>query len=47
MITGKKIILRAIEENDLPLLLKWINDPEISELVVGWSFPLSMGNQKE
>ena len=47
MIIGKKIILRAIEENDLQILLKWTNDPSISELVGGWSFPLSIGNQKE
>jgi len=29
-IHGKKIILRAIEEEDLALIHQWSNDPEIN-----------------
>jgi RimJ/RimL family protein N-acetyltransferase len=47
MIVGKKIVLRAIEEKDLEYLQKWQNDPVISELVVGWSFPVSMADQSQ
>ena len=44
---GKKVLLRAIEENDLPLLHKWANDPEIWPLLASWHFPLSLKSQKE
>lgn len=46
MIKGKKIFLRAVEKRDLPLLLDWINDPDISRMVEGWSFPLSIEHQE-
>jgi len=29
MICGNKIRLRAIERNDLPLFVRWLNDPEV------------------
>jgi RimJ/RimL family protein N-acetyltransferase len=47
MIVGKNVVLRAIEEDDLEYLQKWQNDPVISELVVGWSFPVSMADQRQ
>ena len=47
MIVGKNVVLRAIEEDDLEYLQKWQNDPVISELVVGWSFPVSMVDQRQ
>lgn len=37
-IVGKKVILRAVEEQDLPLLHQWANDPEIWKLLGGWRF---------
>ena len=40
-IIGEKIILRAVEQDDLPVLKDLMNDPEIESEVVGWSFPLS------
>jgi RimJ/RimL family protein N-acetyltransferase len=46
MIEGKFVVLRAIEERDLPNLAAWVNDPVISHLVVGWSFPVSLAQQK-
>jgi len=47
MIKGKKIFFRAVERTDLKLLADWTNDPDISHLVGGWSFPVSMAQQEE
>lgn len=47
MIIGLKTRFRPIEESDLERLAQWINDPEISHLVGGFSFPLSMTEQRE
>ena len=40
-INGKRVILRAIEREDLPLLWQWSNDPEIQDCLGGWHFPSS------
>lgn len=40
-----KIILRALEREDMELLRETINDPEMEKLVVGWSFPISSVSQ--
>lgn len=45
-IKGNKITLRAIEQDDLLLLHKWANDPEIQHGLGGWHFPSSMDDQK-
>jgi len=45
-IYGNRIVLRAITENDAPLLLKMINDPETEKMLGGSSFPVSMSAQK-
>lgn len=44
-IYGKKIVLRAIEREDLPYYRSNINDPEIEKMVGGWSFPISKASQ--
>jgi RimJ/RimL family protein N-acetyltransferase len=41
-IQGNKIQLTAVEESDLPQLLKWANDPEILKNLGNWHFPYSM-----
>ena len=46
-IHGKRVVLRAIEEYDLPQLHKWANDPDIWYLLGGWHFPGSMEYQKK
>ncbi len=46
MIIGKTVRFRAIEEHDLPALQEWLNDPQISRLVGGFSFPVSAAGQK-
>ena len=40
-IYGRKVILRAMEPTDCEMVRDMFNDPEIENLVVGWSFPLS------
>ena len=46
-IYGKKVVLRAIEETDLPLLQKWSNDPSIQTMLGGWHFPVSGRDQAQ
>lgn len=46
-ILGKKVLIRAIEEEDLEILHKWANDPNIWYMVGGWHFPGSMATQKD
>ena len=46
-IQGEKVLLRAINENDLPLLHKWSNDPEINYMLGGWHFPSSEEDQEK
>ena len=43
---GKKVLLRAIEEEDLKCLLEIINDENIEKMLGGFSFPISQENQK-
>ncbi|MCJ8191968.1 GNAT family N-acetyltransferase [Sphingomicrobium aestuariivivum] len=45
-IQGKKVVLRAIEQDDLPALHRWANEPEIQSLLGGWHFPVSMQDQQ-
>lgn len=44
-IKGKIVTLRAVEKEDLSLLQKWANDPEIQYQLGGWHFPTSMEDQ--
>ncbi len=46
-IIGQKIILRAIEQQDLPLLKIWGNDPEIQRNLGSWHFPVSIDALKK
>jgi RimJ/RimL family protein N-acetyltransferase len=41
-IQGRKVTIRAIEEDDLPKLHRWGNDPDLWGLLGGWHFPTSM-----
>jgi RimJ/RimL family protein N-acetyltransferase len=45
-IKGKLVTLRAVEKNDLDLLQKWSNDPEINYMLGGWHFPSSSYDQE-
>lgn len=46
-IKGKKVILRAIEREDLTLMKEMMNSSEIERLVVGWAFPISDYQQNQ
>lgn len=46
-IEGRNVVLRAIEEEDLNLLQKWANNPEIQYWLGGWHFPTSLSDQKK
>lgn len=43
---GKKVVLRALEPEDMEVLREIINDPEIERLIGGWSFPVSNAKQQ-
>ncbi|MTJ15649.1 MULTISPECIES: GNAT family N-acetyltransferase [unclassified Dolichospermum] len=45
-IHGEKVILIAIEAEDLKQLQVWANDPEIQYMLGGWHFPTSMNDQQ-
>ena len=40
-ILGKRVVLRAIEREDLPDLQRWSNEPEIQYQLGGWHLPSS------
>lgn len=46
-ITGRDVTLRAIEEEDLEILQKWANNPEIQYWLGGWHFPTNMNDQQK
>ena len=46
-IYGKKVVLRAMEKTDSDLIIGMFNDPEVEDLVVGWSFPVSRFAQEK
>lgn len=43
-IEGKLVTLRAVEVEDLELLNKWSNSPELWKNLAGWHFPYSKMN---
>jgi len=43
MIRGTKARLRALEHDDLPRFVKWINDPELRAFLT-MRYPLSLRN---
>lgn len=47
ILTDELVILRAIEDTDAEKLMEMINDPEIENSVVGYSFPVSLTNQRK
>ena len=46
-IKGKKVLLRAIEPEDMEFLRSMINDEEMEHNVIGWSFPVSKYEQQK
>ena len=46
MITGKKVRLRAIEREDIPRFVRWMNDPEVIENLL-MNIPLSKAMEEK
>jgi len=46
MIQGERIRLRAVEREDLPMLLQWVNDPDVKK-GIGVYLPLSMADEED
>ncbi len=46
MIIGERLRFRAVEREDLPTFLKWINDPDV-RFGLGLYLPLSMDDEQE
>lgn len=46
MITGKNIRLRAIEREDIPRFVRWMNDPEVIEFIL-MNAPLSKAMEEQ
>lgn len=46
MIFGERIRFRAIERDDLPNFVKWINDPDVKQ-GIGIYLPFSMADEQE
>lgn len=46
MIFGERIRFRAIEREDLPTFVKWINDPNVKQ-GIGVYLPFSMMDEQE
>ncbi len=46
MILGERIRLRAIEREDLPLFVAWLNDPEVRQYLY-MDLPLSMAQEED
>ncbi|MBE6970664.1 MAG: GNAT family N-acetyltransferase [Ruminococcaceae bacterium] len=44
-IYGQKVMLRAMEPQDMEMLRGMVNDPDIERMVGGWSFPISQYEQ--
>jgi RimJ/RimL family protein N-acetyltransferase len=46
-IKGKFVTLRAMQREDMPMIVEMFNDPELEKSVVGWAFPLSLEQQNK
>lgn len=46
-IYGEKILLRAMEPEDMEMYREMVNDPEIERMIGGWSFPVSSVEQRQ
>ena len=46
-IYGKRVVLKAIEPEDLDFMKDMINDPDIEAKVGGWAFPISKAHEQK
>lgn len=45
-IKGRIVTLRALEPSDMERLRSFHNDPEVANMILGWSFPISSYEQQ-
>ena len=46
-LVGKKVVLRAVEREDLDMLRELTNSSDFEKMIVGWSFPISKQDQEK
>ena len=46
-IYGEKVLLRAMEPEDMEMYREMVNDPDIERMLGGWSFPVSSVEQRQ
>lgn len=44
---GKKVVLRAVEEEDIEMLRELTNSADFEKMIVGWAFPVSKKQQAD
>lgn len=44
--TGERLYLRALELTDAPLLVRWMNDPEITQHLLSGPWPFNEGKER-
>ena len=44
---GEKVLLRAMEPEDMEMYREMVNDPDIEQMLGGWSFPVSSVEQRQ
>lgn len=44
---GRKVVLRAVEEEDIEMLRELTNSPDYEKMIVGWAFPVSRKDQEK
>ena len=46
MFEGERVYLRPLEKQDLPLRVKWVNDPEVHETLM-FDYPISLASTEQ
>jgi RimJ/RimL family protein N-acetyltransferase len=46
MIKGQKVTLRAISKADIPIFVRWLNDPEVTQYLGGSMMPMSTESEE-
>lgn len=47
ILKGKKVILRAIELEDIEFIRTMLNDPDIEKNIIGWSLPMAKSDNEK
>ncbi len=44
---GEQVYLRPLEEADVPICVRWLNDPEVNRTLMAGRFPLNLLRERE